>query len=214
MWLFIHAVLVKVVSGDAYILVGLDHYNDSIMGVMASHITSLPIVYLTLLFRSRSKETSKLRVTGLCAGNSPGTGEFPAHMASNAENVSIWWRHHVVVCRLSGVKSLIEPIMTYCQLQQTASKLKSTRKIVLKMKMSSTIIVIISPENNHSFLLGKVCNALQKICPVTFYLMKTIKSYHKDNWMLFPAHIALLDFLVRTSYRPLFKPMASYCFNT
>ena len=40
--------------------------------------------------RSRSKKTSKLRVTGLCVGNSPGTGEFPAQMASNAENVSIW----------------------------------------------------------------------------------------------------------------------------
>ena len=39
-------------------------------------------------------ETSKLRVTGLCVGNSPGTGEFPAQMASNAENVSIWLRHH------------------------------------------------------------------------------------------------------------------------
>ena len=48
---------------------------------------------LNRLFRRRSK-TSKLRVTGLCVGNSPGTGEFPAQMASNAENVSIWWRHH------------------------------------------------------------------------------------------------------------------------
>ena len=37
----------------------------------------------------RSKNTSKLRATGLCAGNSPVTGEFPAQMASNAENVSI-----------------------------------------------------------------------------------------------------------------------------
>ena len=45
-------------------------------------------------FRRRSKKTSKLRVTGLCAGNSPVPGEFPAQMASNAENVSIWWRHH------------------------------------------------------------------------------------------------------------------------
>ena len=35
-----------------------------------------------------------LRVTGLCAGNSPVTGEFPSQMASNAENVSISWRHH------------------------------------------------------------------------------------------------------------------------
>ena len=49
---------------------------------------------LNRLFRRRSKKASKLRVTGLCVGNSPGTGEFPAQMASNAENVSIWWRHH------------------------------------------------------------------------------------------------------------------------
>ena len=49
---------------------------------------------LNRLFRRRSKKTSKLRVTGLCAGNSPGTGEFPAQIASYAENVSIWWRHH------------------------------------------------------------------------------------------------------------------------
>ena len=51
---------------------------------------------LNRLLRRRSKKTSKLRVTGLCVGNSPGTGEFPAQMASNAKNVSIWWRHHVV----------------------------------------------------------------------------------------------------------------------
>ena len=46
------------------------------------------------LFRRRSKKTSKLRVTGHCAGNSPMTGEFPAQRASNAEKVFIWWRHH------------------------------------------------------------------------------------------------------------------------
>ena len=46
------------------------------------------------LSRRRSKKTSKLRVTGLCEGNSPVTDEFPEQMASNAENVSIWWRHH------------------------------------------------------------------------------------------------------------------------
>ena len=50
---------------------------------------------LNRLFRRRSEKISKLRVTGLCVGNSPETGEFPAQMASYAENVSIWWRHHV-----------------------------------------------------------------------------------------------------------------------
>ena len=49
---------------------------------------------LNRLFRCRSKKTSKFRVTGLYAGNSPGTVEFSAQMASNAENVYIWWRHH------------------------------------------------------------------------------------------------------------------------
>ena len=48
---------------------------------------------LKRLFKHRSMKT-KLRVTELCAGNSPVTGEFPAQMASNAENVSIWWRHY------------------------------------------------------------------------------------------------------------------------
>ena len=49
---------------------------------------------LKLLSRRRSKKTPKLRVTGLCEGNSPVTGEFPTQRASNAKNVSIWWSHH------------------------------------------------------------------------------------------------------------------------
>ena len=54
------------------------------MGTIASQITSLTIVYSTI-YSDADKKTSKLRVAGLCAENSPGTGEFPAQMASNAE---------------------------------------------------------------------------------------------------------------------------------
>ena len=57
---------------------------------------------LNSLFKRRSKKTSKLRVTGLCEGNSAGTGEFPAQMASNAENVSICWRHHGITTSLEN----------------------------------------------------------------------------------------------------------------
>ena len=42
---------------------------------------------LNHLFRRRSKKTSKLRVTALCEGNSPVTGEFPAQRASDAEKI-------------------------------------------------------------------------------------------------------------------------------
>ena len=50
---------------------------------------------LNRLFKRRSNKTSKLCVTGLCVGNSPVTGEFPAKMDRNAENVSICWLHRV-----------------------------------------------------------------------------------------------------------------------
>ena len=64
------------------------------MAAMASQITSITIVYSTVYSDTDQKKTSKLRVTGLCEGNSPVTGEFPTQMASNAQKASIWWRHH------------------------------------------------------------------------------------------------------------------------
>ena len=63
---------------------------------------------LNRMCRSRSKGTPKLRSTGFCEGNSPLTGEFPTQRASNAEKVSIWWRHHtcyaVIVSCIVGVE--------------------------------------------------------------------------------------------------------------
>ena len=73
------------------------HYDDVIMSEIASQITSLTIVYSTVLSGAdQSKHQSSTSLTGLCVGNSPVTGEFPAQMARNAENISIWWRHHAL----------------------------------------------------------------------------------------------------------------------
>ena len=74
-----------------YVIISLQwHHNDR--GGVSDHQPHDCL--LNRLFRRRSKKTSKVRVTGLCAGNSPVTGEFPVQRASNAENASIWWRHH------------------------------------------------------------------------------------------------------------------------
>ena len=62
------------------------------------------------LFRRRSKKISKLRVTGLCEGNLPLAGVFHVQKASNAENPSIWWRHHVF--RQMGYVSLAAIMVT------------------------------------------------------------------------------------------------------
>ena len=57
------------------------------MGAMASQITSFTIVYSTVYsgvdYRKHQSSASLAFVTG----------EFPAQRASNAEKVSIWWRH-------------------------------------------------------------------------------------------------------------------------
>ena len=78
------------------------------MRMMASKITSLTIVY-SAVYSGANKKTSKLRVTGLGEGNSPVTGEFPAQRASDAENVSIWWRHHVSIARSAQLSNWLEP---------------------------------------------------------------------------------------------------------
>ena len=63
----------------------------------------------------------QFRVTGLCEGNLPVTGGFPSQRASDAENVSIWWRHHgfvfccfVLVCYWSISSMLFTSVIHFC----------------------------------------------------------------------------------------------------
>ena len=59
---------------------------------------------LNRLFRQQIKENIKVpRHWPLC-WEFTGTGEFPAQRASNAENVSIWWRHHGITSCLTGIR--------------------------------------------------------------------------------------------------------------
>ena len=117
------------------------HYNDVIRSAMASQITNLMIVNLSVYSRLRSKKISKLSVTGFWEGNSPVIGEFPAQRAGNAENVSIRWRHHVhnlfavtgyIRLRSSGLvypRSLISPLDAFL----TLKKLKTVKHIHISL---------------------------------------------------------------------------------
>ena len=67
------------------------HYGDVIMSTIASQITSLTIVYSTVYYAQIKENIKAPRHWPL---SEEFTGEFPAQMASNAEDVSIWWRHH------------------------------------------------------------------------------------------------------------------------
>ena len=89
---------------------------------------------LNRLFERWSKKTSKHRVTGLCAGNSPVSGEFPAQMASNAENVSIWWRHHAH--SITVTKSKFSAMLSYqlCPFSLCSARIQEqTNNIILPL---------------------------------------------------------------------------------
>ena len=69
-------------------------FNDVIMSTMASQITSITIVYSTVYTGADQRKHQSSASLAFVWGIHRGTGEFPAQIASNAENVSIWWRHH------------------------------------------------------------------------------------------------------------------------
>ena len=59
------------------------------MGAVASQITSLTIVFSTVYLSSGHRKHQSSASLAFFAGNSPEADEFPAQIASNAENVSI-----------------------------------------------------------------------------------------------------------------------------
>ena len=74
------------------------------MGAMASQITSLTIVYSATYSGADQRKCQTPRHWPLC-GELTGDPWIPAQMASNAENVSIWWRHHDI-CKKNPISKL------------------------------------------------------------------------------------------------------------
>ena len=85
------------------------------------------------LFRRRSKKTSKLRVTGLCVGNSPGMvnsphkGPVTRKMFPFDDVIMAQWTgsslFRLMACWPFGTKSMSEPMLIYCQLNPRNSNI-------------------------------------------------------------------------------------------
>ena len=90
---------------------GLFHYIDVIMTTMTSQITSLAVVSSTV-YSEADQRKQHWPLCGEFTGDRWIPRAFPAQMASNAENVSIWWRHHVIV-RLHNVSDKILKYQTW-----------------------------------------------------------------------------------------------------
>ena len=73
---------------------GFSHYNDVIMGTIASQITNLTIVYSDADQRKHMYQSSAS--LAFVRGIHRRPVNSPHKLASNAENASIWWRHHAM----------------------------------------------------------------------------------------------------------------------
>ena len=110
---------------------------------------------LNHLFGRRSKKWSKLRVTGLCEGNSPVTGEFPSQRAGNAENVhlvtSSWKENmgilHKLIFSYSCIFTIIWKTVMLAQVQfyQSFCEVLSndSRWVALKAKLLGVLFNVL-----------------------------------------------------------------------
>ena len=74
----------------------VQNYHDVIMGAMASQITSLTIVYSTVYSSADRRKYKSPTSLAIVRGLHRWPVNSPHKRASNAENVSIWWRHHEI----------------------------------------------------------------------------------------------------------------------
>ena len=78
-----------------------------------SNHRSLGCLFYTL-FKPTSKKTSRPALLVLCEENSPLTGEFSSQRTSNAENVSIWWRHNEMFHEVSLMYDYAPVAFAWC----------------------------------------------------------------------------------------------------
>ena len=104
--------------------------------------------------------------SGAGVGNSLVTGEFPAQRASNAENVSIWWRHHNK-CPFC----IADALLVYCQIIY----------IIIVTYFKTTRDLTTSGGNpRYNFLGGRNIKTSQK--PMFLHIATRVCGRHWHTW--------------------------------
>ena len=126
----------------------LMHYIDVIMTAMASQITSLTVVY-SIVYSGADQRKQQSSTSLAFVGEFIGTGEFPAQRASNAEIVSIWWRHHIT--KMSQIASA--DIITPSNLCNSCETIYSENHVIICQG---------SPQRNQRF--DTLCSPIDTCC--------------------------------------------------
>ena len=78
-------------------VINIRHYSDVIMSALASQITCVSIVCSNVCSGADQRKHPSSSSLVFVRGKPPVTGGFPSQRVSYAENVSICWRHHVLL---------------------------------------------------------------------------------------------------------------------
>ena len=89
------------------------HYSDVIMGAMAPQITSITIVCSSAYSAAHQRKHQSSASLAFLRGNHRRSVNSPKKRASNAENVSIWWRHHGRLLK-TGARTLTHWLHLMC----------------------------------------------------------------------------------------------------
>ena len=81
--------------GSKHFLLQQSHYSNVIMSVMVSQITGVSIVCSNVC----SGVDQRKHQSSASLAFERGIHRLPSQRASNAENVPIWWRHHVLFAK-------------------------------------------------------------------------------------------------------------------
>ena len=95
----------RIISNGLLKWFGSDNTN---MNITATHAKITAVCFSDILFRLTTRQTSKLHTTGpLMTAPSPSlvASWFPAKRASNAENISLSWHHHLFIRKVTSILS-------------------------------------------------------------------------------------------------------------
>ena len=110
------------------------HYNDIMMSTMASQITSLTIVYLSVY---SGADQRKHQISASLAFVK-GIHRWPG--ASNAENGSIWWRHHDSWGKSELIPQSLKPSLRHTSLTLSKpSHHQSGPSCIIELKKKSVL---------------------------------------------------------------------------
>ena len=138
------------------------HHTDVIMSLIASQITNLTIVYSTVYSDADQWKHQTYAPLTFVQGIHRDQW-LPRTRASNAENVSIWWRHHATI-----VFPMFDITHTPCIGQILTRHRFLTNLPFSRWRWSVTndqnpIKISMIDTDHHTYIMCEIWNKLQKI---------------------------------------------------